>query len=432
VLIVITLFLLSSSHSSGAELFSVFSFKRRVLVLLSGNAAGQAITVAISPLLTRLYSPEAFGQFGIFLSIVAILSVFATLRFERGIVVAGSTREQRSLFLLVVGIAVVTGIIITMFALLIPMEWLLPDSSAHLVVLREWGWIIGLAVTFTGWEIALRHIALKRGYFGVMAVSRVGHACVQGGGQAVMGGIGWSAGLTLGAVFSLVFRICWLACALSKDMKAVCRRSLVDVGGAWRRNKDFPRYMVAASLCTAFISQGLMVLGGVLASAAVVGQLYLAHRMLVLPMSLLTRSVTDVNFKELSETNVSQIRCVYLSRAKRLIIWGTGPFLAAFILSPFVYPLVFGDEWQASGRFAQLLIPGLWVQFAISPFGPTFWVLKRHRLFLGLSVIRMILLFAGMGAGFILFGAEGIAAGFSLGVAIGYALQHKLLLLALR
>lgn len=407
-------------------------FKRRVLALLSGNAVGQAITIAISPLLTRLYSPEAFGQFGIFLSVVAILSVLATLRFERGIVVTGSTREQQSLFLLVVGIAVVTGTIVMLFSLLIPLEWLLPETSAYLVVLREWGWIIGLAVTFTGWEIALRHMALKRGYFGVMAVSRVGHSCVQGGSQAVMGGMGWSTGLTLGAVFSLAFRVCWLARALSKDMKAVCRRSVVDVSGAWRRNKDFPRYMVAASLCTSFISQGLMVVGGTLASAAVVGQLYLAHRMLVLPMSLLTRSITDVNFKELSETNVSQIRRVYLSRAKRLIIWGTGPFLAAFILSPYVYPLIFGDEWQAAGRFAQLLIPGLWVQFAISPFGPTFWILKRNRLFLGLSVTRVTLLFTGMVAGFSLFGAEGIAAGFSLGVAIGYALQHKLLLRALR
>lgn len=408
------------------------TFKRRVWALLSGNAIGQAITVAISPLLTRLYSPEAFGQFGIFLSIVAILSVFATLRFERGIVVAGSVREQRSLFLLVAGIAVMTGGALTLLSMLIPRESLPPDASAHLVVLREWGWIIGLAVTLTGWEIALRHIALKRGYFGVMALSRVGHSCVQGGGQVAMGGLGWSAGLTLGAVISLAFRICWLAWALAKDLRFIFRRSLVDIRGAWRRNKDFPRYMVAASLCTSFISQGLMVMGGALASAAVVGQLYLAHRMLVLPMSLLTRSVTDVNFKELSEIDVNKIRRVYLSRAKRLILWGTGPFLAAFILSPFVYPLIFGDEWQAAGRFAQLLIPGLWVQFAISPFGPTFWVLKRNRLFLGLSIIRMILLFTGMGSGFMLFSAEGIAAGFSLGVTIGYALQHKLLLRALQ
>lgn len=403
-------------------------YRKRLLTLMSGNAAGQVITVAISPILTRLYTPEAFGQFGIFLSLVAILSVFATLRFERGIVVAGSAREQRSLLLMISILSAVAGGVLTVISLGIPLEWLQDNASTHLTVLRSWGGIIGLAVTLTGLEIALRHLALKRGHFGVMAASRVGHSGVQGGGQTAMGLAGWQMGLTLGAVLSLAFRVCWLAYALSRDLKLAFRTSLANVRAAWRRNKDFPKYMIAASLCTSLISQGLMVLGGALASAAVVGQLYLAHRMLVLPMSLLTRSVTDVNFKEFSEMDVLRIRHIYLSRVKRLIYWGTGPFLVAFLVSPFIYPFVFGDEWQAAGRFAQLLIPGLWVQFSVSPFGPIFWILKRNSLFLGLSVARLIILFSGMGGGFWFFGAEGIAAGFSLGLALGYALQHSLLL----
>lgn len=407
------------------------SFKRRFWTLLSGNVIGQAITVAISPLLTRLYSPESFGKFGIYLSIVAILGVLGTMRFERGIVVARSAREQRSLLALIVIIAASVGGSVALLSLVIPWDGGQTDN-AYIGVLQNWGWIIGLAVTLTGLEIAFRHLALKRDIVGVMAASRVGHSCVQGGSQAALGAGGWSSGLALGAIFSLTFRVSWLAGALSRDLRLTYRRSLRDILGALRRNKEFPKYMILASLCTALIGQSLMVMGGALASAAIVGQLYLAHRMMVLPMGLLTRSITDVNFKELSELDVSLVRRLYLSRVRRLILWGTPPFIAAFLLSPFAYTLIFGDEWQSAGRFAQLLVPGLWVQFAISPFGPTFWVLKLNRLFLGLSIVRLVLLFSGMGSGFIAFDVEGIAAGFSVGVILGYTLQHMLLLRVLK
>lgn len=45
-------------------------FARSVSILAGGTAAGQAIVVLASPLLTRLYSPEDFG----------LLAVYAALR----------------------------------------------------------------------------------------------------------------------------------------------------------------------------------------------------------------------------------------------------------------------------------------------------------------------------------------------------------------
>ncbi|MGQ9623675.1 MAG: lipopolysaccharide biosynthesis protein, partial [Candidatus Caldatribacteriaceae bacterium] len=60
-------------------------FGRSVLLLAGGTALGQAVTVLVSPILTRLYSPEDFGVFGVYASLLGIVAVIASLRYEYAI-----------------------------------------------------------------------------------------------------------------------------------------------------------------------------------------------------------------------------------------------------------------------------------------------------------------------------------------------------------
>ena len=41
-------------------------FNRNVLTLMTGTTIAQALPIAITPILTRLYTPEDFGVFAIF------------------------------------------------------------------------------------------------------------------------------------------------------------------------------------------------------------------------------------------------------------------------------------------------------------------------------------------------------------------------------
>ena len=51
------------------------SFTRNVLTLMSGTTIAQAIPLAISPILTRIYSPEDFGVLALFNTICVILAL---------------------------------------------------------------------------------------------------------------------------------------------------------------------------------------------------------------------------------------------------------------------------------------------------------------------------------------------------------------------
>jgi O-antigen/teichoic acid export membrane protein len=63
-------------------------FARRVLTVAGGTAIGQAMLVAASPLLTRLYDPDELGTLAAYMAIVAVLGVVASLRYQLAIVLA--------------------------------------------------------------------------------------------------------------------------------------------------------------------------------------------------------------------------------------------------------------------------------------------------------------------------------------------------------
>ena len=52
---------------------------------MTGTGLAQAIPIAISPILTRLYTPEEFGIFALYIAITAILTILVTGRYELAI-----------------------------------------------------------------------------------------------------------------------------------------------------------------------------------------------------------------------------------------------------------------------------------------------------------------------------------------------------------
>ena len=57
----------------------------KILLLLTGNSLAQLILFASSPILTRIYTPEDFGVFSTYTSLLAILMSFSSLCLEKAI-----------------------------------------------------------------------------------------------------------------------------------------------------------------------------------------------------------------------------------------------------------------------------------------------------------------------------------------------------------
>ena len=65
------------------KLKSKSEFTKNVLTLMTGTTIAQAIPIAISPILTRIYTPEDFGVFALYIAIVSFIA--SELSFTIGI-----------------------------------------------------------------------------------------------------------------------------------------------------------------------------------------------------------------------------------------------------------------------------------------------------------------------------------------------------------
>ena len=113
-------------------------FSLNIMTLMLGTTVAQAIPIIISPILTRIYSPEEFGLLILFMSIVSILSVIVSLRYERAIIQPLDDEDAISLvvisMLVTIGVSTILTILINIFYTQINLIFILNNIKLFLSV----------------------------------------------------------------------------------------------------------------------------------------------------------------------------------------------------------------------------------------------------------------------------------------------------------
>ena len=84
---------------------------------MTGTGLAQAIPIAISPILTRIYTPEEFGVFALYMAIASILTVLVTGRYEMAILLPKKDRDAMSLVALSIALSFFISIILLIIVL---------------------------------------------------------------------------------------------------------------------------------------------------------------------------------------------------------------------------------------------------------------------------------------------------------------------------
>ena len=68
-------------------------FNKNVFALAFGTSIAQFITYASYPIVSRLYTPQEFGVFGLFTSIAGMITLISTGRYELAIILPSSEKK---------------------------------------------------------------------------------------------------------------------------------------------------------------------------------------------------------------------------------------------------------------------------------------------------------------------------------------------------
>ncbi len=384
-------------------------FARNVSVLMGGTAAGQAILVLASPLLTRLYSPQDLGLLAVYGGLLMIIASIASLRYQ--IAIPLPARDDEAALIVVLSLVVVLAAsALTALGTLFLGDFIVGSLGSP--GLGRYLWLLPVGVLMVGVFEVLNYWAIRVRAFTPIAQAKLAQSFTMVAVQ--LGGHG------LGALALLLGQAAGHAAAATRLGLLVARSrrtkfSVVSPEGVIavaRRYRRFPIYSTWGAVFNTVGTQLPPVMFAALFSPAAAGLYLLAHRVLAMPLSLLGRAVADVFFVNAAEAERShQLAPLVAMAHDRLAQIGMPPTFALILAGPDIFALVFGPEWRQAGEFSRWMAPWLYFVLVASPLSSLSSVLWKQAQEM---VFQVVLLATRVGA--LLFAAR--SGGMMLAVAL--------------
>jgi len=365
------------------------SFIRSISVLVGGTAAGQAITALAMPALSRLYQPADFGTLAVFMGIVTTVSVAACLRYDIAIAVPESDEDGLALLAL----SLISATLISLLsALAIAVgfdflaEWL---DAEHL---HAGKWLIPVGIFSAAAWSALQNWHIRKHNFPLMARARISQALAMVSTQsasalASFGPVGLVAGPPVGFVVSGAW---FLKRALEDLLDWLKRGQITDLRRVAREFRRFPAYSTWEALFNQAAIHLPIILIAASTTVAEAGYLMLAMYVLQAPLGLLGSAIGQVYLSRAPQAHREGNLAEFTNEVLRnLVKAGTGPILAIGVLSPVLFPLVFGADWERAGWLVAWMTPWFLLQFLASPISMALHVVGAQRAAMGLQFFSL-------------------------------------------
>ena len=373
--------------------FAQNAFLKNVTMLVGGTAFGQAILTLISPILTRLYTPEQFGVFGTYQALLGVILVLATLHYEYAVPLPDDDDEAMSVVVLAFGISfVVSGLVLLIFLLfgdqitnLLSANEVASDvtgieASGEGLSIRPYLWLVPVGMFAYSIYNILSYWAIRKEAFGRLSqtslIQSIGSAGVQLGlGFLAFGPIG----LILGHITNKAAGIG----NLGRLTLPALRKANVSWAGIRKAaviHKNFPLYNTwSALLYNVSLELPVLLLVGLFGNT-VLGLFVFANRILRLPMILVGEAVRKVFFSTAVKARREGTLQEESSRIfTQLVKLGMPILIVVGITAPELFSTVFGAEWREAGRYAQLLVPWLLFNFLSAPLSALPYIFEKQK-----------------------------------------------------
>lgn len=364
------------------------AFLRNIMTLMTGSFIAQSIPIAISPILTRLYTPEEFGVLALFVTISTILSVVVTARYEQAILLPEKEEEAISIAKLCLLIALLLSVV---FLILISIfhDWIVQVLNEPR--LSFWLFFIPVVTFCVGVYNALNYYYVRQKKFKMIATSDIYKSTSLGSLQLLLGALkGGVLGLMFGKIVSVIVAPIYL---WKKAIFPLEKPSFLELKVVAQRYAGFPKYIMWGSLFNNLANHSIQLLIPVFYSTNLLGFFALVYRVLGAPFAFISHSVGQVFIEEaIREKNIyghakSIVKKVFL----QLLILSVIGFGGAYFILEDLFAFMFGEEWRLAGVYAQYLLPFFMIKFIVSPLTNIHAVFEVLKLSFALQLLLLFL-----------------------------------------
>ncbi len=378
-------------------------FAKNVLTLMTGTLVAQAIPIAISPVLTRIYTPDDFGVLALFVAITSILGTIATGRYEMAIMLP--EKDEDAVNILALSFVINLTISISSFIIVLLFGDLIVNLLGNTEI-KFWLYFAPLVIFLTGVFSSLYYFNNRIKKYKDLRNATVIRAVALSVCQISIGFLKQGVtGLISGQIISSFFANIKLLKNITNNKILLKSISKENIKKQAVRYKKFPQYLMLAHGVNSLSGQSHIILFTSFFSASLVGFLSLAQKLLGMPTQLVAKSIGDVFLQKATVEYRDKKECValYKNTLKKLIILSILPFIVLFFIAPSLFAFVFGEPWRVSGEYVQVLIPMYFLQFVTTPLSNMFLVSEKQSLDLYWQIYRLVVAVVAIAIGYFVF-----------------------------
>jgi O-antigen/teichoic acid export membrane protein len=355
------------------------SFAFDVLTLAGGTTFAQILGILAVPVLTRLYGPQDFGVWALYISITSIINVIVCLRYEFSIMLPESDEDAINLL----GLCFLAVLFVTSLSLVI--IWYSRDFIVEFLnspQIKDYLCFIPPFVFINGIFLALNNWNSRTKLFKRLSISKVSSSISTIIMQLSLGFMRKNSpwGLIIGTLGGQAVATLILGGQIWKDDRGLIKKSLGwgKVYKGFKRYHKFPLIEIWSALMNSISWQLPAFLLAAFFSPVIVGFYSLGFRLLQLPMSLVGSSISQVFFQRASRAlSEGTLPSLVESVFRVLVLIGMFPILILTITGSDVFTVIFGNAWTEAGVYAQILSLWAFVWFISSPLSTIYVVVEE-------------------------------------------------------
>lgn len=365
---------------------------KSILLVTGGTGIAQLLNILLSPVITRIFSPDEYGILTVYVAILGSLTIVGSLKYDSAIPIAED--DEKAINILVLCLVVLfTFVGIVALVITFSGHYLLSLFNAEL--LFNYRYLVPIGILFVGlYDIFSKWAFRKRDYYS-LSKTKLNQSLFSNGTKVGAGLLNFGpVGLVLGHIIGTSAGIFTLAKPLFKQKKLLKRIEWNQIKWGAKRYKKFPLYSAPSQFLNAAGIQLPILFITSLYGAQAVGFYGLASSMVNLPMNLIGNSVGDVFYGEASKIgrkNPLKIKELSMKIIKQLIIIGLIPLITLIIFGPTLFTLAFGTIWSEAGVYAQIISLLVFFRFIFMPISRVFEVFEKQKEALFLDITRITL-----------------------------------------
>lgn len=361
-------------------------FVHSTATLTGGQLIATAISFAMAPVLSRLYTPADYGVLATYMSLAVILSAVANLQMSRAVVAEADERRAHALLGLSLWLAGIASALTLLPIVLLELSGLVSDSA-----LGWWLVLLPATILASGTGSALLAWANRHHNYRLMSRYQIFNVVFASGTSLLFGWFGFGPrGLMIGYFLGQLVAFLVVLLGTRADLPSLRSLTKPEMLAAGKAHRNYALW----STPTAMIEQvsaasPILVLSLWGNMLDVVGHYNRARSLLILPVGILGGAIGQVFFRRAAQDMANHGHCRPLFW--KLVLGMTAISLPSFailaLIAPQLFAFVLGPNWSGAGHIARILAPAMALQLIILPTSKILWIYDRQRqdFFLSLS-----------------------------------------------